>query len=146
MDAASYAALLESVDVVLVPYWREIYWSRTSGIVLEAIASGKPIIVTSDTWMSDELQRWGAGIGIPNRDPRALADAIEQVARITAPLRNAPCQAHVQAANFTLRSRFFGICSGKSALASSRTGACLSPFLGATCSCGIPARHCARLY
>ena len=81
MDAASYAALLESVDVVLVPYWREIYWSRTSGIVLEAIASGKPIIVTSDTWMSDELQRWGAGIGIPNRDPRALADAIEQVAR-----------------------------------------------------------------
>ena len=81
MDAGSYEALLASVDVVLVPYWREIYWSRTSGIFLEAVTSGKPVIVTSDTWMSDELQRWGAGIAIPDHDPCALADAIERVGR-----------------------------------------------------------------
>jgi len=81
MDGAAYSALLDSVDVVLVPYWREIYQSRTSGILLEAITAGKPVIVTADTWMSDELERWGAGIAIPDHDPRALADGIERMAR-----------------------------------------------------------------
>lgn len=77
LDSAEYQALLCSASIVLVPYWRDVYLSRTSGVLLEALAAGKPAIVTDDTWMSDELARWdGSGVRIPSRSPVALADGI----------------------------------------------------------------------
>lgn len=81
LDEADYAALLHDADVVLLPYWRSIYMARTSGVFLEALAAGKPVIATDDTWMSDELALHGAGILVPDRDPRALAAAIRRAAR-----------------------------------------------------------------
>jgi len=80
LDSDAYSALFESVDLVLAPYWRDVYASRTSGILLEALASAKPVVVTADTWMSDELERWGSGLAVADRDALALADAIETIA------------------------------------------------------------------
>ncbi|MBX9698675.1 MAG: glycosyltransferase, partial [Acetobacteraceae bacterium] len=77
---AAYAAALHAADVVLLPYWRSIYEARTSGVFLEALAAGKPVIATDDTWMSDELARHGAGILVPDRNPAALAAAIRAAA------------------------------------------------------------------
>jgi glycosyltransferase involved in cell wall biosynthesis len=81
LDEADYAALLREADVVLLPYWRSIYMARTSGVFLEALAAGKPVIATEDTWMSDELALHGAGLLVPDRDPAALAAAIRRAAR-----------------------------------------------------------------
>ncbi len=76
-----YAAELAAADVVLVPYWRDIYRARTSGVFLEAAAAGKVVITTRDTWMSDELERYGAGILIDDHDARSLAQAIRAAVR-----------------------------------------------------------------
>ena len=76
-----YAAELAAADVVLVPYWRDIYRARTSGVFLEAGAAGKVVITTRDTWMSDELERYGAGILIDDHDARSLAQAIRAAVR-----------------------------------------------------------------
>jgi len=82
LDAQAYDEALAAADVVLLPYWRSIYEARTSGVFLEAVAAGKPVIASADTWMSDELARHGAaGVLVPDRDPAALASAIRQVAR-----------------------------------------------------------------
>ncbi|MBV1796103.1 glycosyltransferase [Siccirubricoccus sp. G192] len=81
LDAADYEAQLLAADVVLVPYWRSIYEARTSGVFLEAVAAGKPVIATADTWMSDELARHGAGVLVEDRDPALLAAAIRLAAR-----------------------------------------------------------------
>lgn len=81
LDEAAYTAALHATDVVLLPYWRSIYEARTSGVFLEALAAGKPVIATADTWMSDELALHGAGILVPDRDPAALAVAIRDAAR-----------------------------------------------------------------
>lgn len=81
LDGAAYHAALHAADVLLLPYWRSIYEARTSGVLLEALAAGKPVIATRQSWMSDELARHGAGILVPDHDPVALAAAIRRTMR-----------------------------------------------------------------
>lgn len=79
MDALSsdqYYELLQKSDVVLIPYWRDVYKSRTSGVFTEALAAGKPVIVTEDTWMSDQLMEFGSGVTCKDRDAGDLVRAI----------------------------------------------------------------------
>lgn len=74
----SYTALLAESDLVLLPYWREIYEARTSGVLPEALGGGRPVICTAATWMADELALCGAGMLVADRDPKGLAAAIRQ--------------------------------------------------------------------
>ncbi len=76
LSTGAYADLLASADIVATPYWRSIYEARTSGVFLEAVAAGKPVICTARTWMSDELAHAGAGVIVEDRDPAALASAL----------------------------------------------------------------------
>jgi glycosyltransferase involved in cell wall biosynthesis len=72
----TYLVLLHDADVIVIPYSRRLYHSRTSGPFCEALAAGKPVIVTHDTWMSDQLTRFGAGLTIGDGDTGDLARAI----------------------------------------------------------------------
>jgi glycosyltransferase involved in cell wall biosynthesis len=47
----------------------------TSGVLVDAIAAGRPVIATAFPH-AVELLSSGAGIVVPRRDPKALADAI----------------------------------------------------------------------
>lgn len=78
LSSKDYYALLHNSDVSLIPYWRAVYFTQTSGILAEAMAAGKPVIVTEDTWMSDQAKRSGSAITFLDRDPRALAAAIRE--------------------------------------------------------------------
>lgn len=57
LDEKSYNQLLLDHDVLLLPYDRRRYQRRTSGIFVEAIWGGTIPLVTSDTWMSEELKQ-----------------------------------------------------------------------------------------
>ena len=80
LSSDQYKALLANADVVVLPYTRPVYEARSSGVFVEAAGAGKPMIVTADTWLSDELYRFGAGTVCPERDPSALAQAILHLA------------------------------------------------------------------
>jgi glycosyltransferase involved in cell wall biosynthesis len=76
LSRKAYAELLREADVVLLPYSRRVYHARTSGPFTEALAAGKPVIVTADTWMSEELEQHGAGLTFRDADVTSLAEAI----------------------------------------------------------------------
>ncbi len=76
LSAEAYDAALMDLDVLLLPYQRDQYPSRTSGVLAEAMVAGKVCIVTADTWLSDELAEHGAGLECADRSPQALARAI----------------------------------------------------------------------
>nr|WP_246603173.1 glycosyltransferase [Falsiroseomonas tokyonensis] len=78
LSPEAYAALLAESDLVLLPYWREIYEARTSGVLPEALGGGRPVICTAGTWMADELALCGAGLLVADHDPAGLAAAIRQ--------------------------------------------------------------------
>jgi glycosyltransferase involved in cell wall biosynthesis len=80
MDTETYYAVLNRADIVLVPYWRQIYISRTSGVLGEAFAAGKPIIGTYDTWIGDQIEFYNNGIAAKNQDSTGLAQALVRMA------------------------------------------------------------------
>ena len=51
-----YADLIRSTDIGLLFYDGRTYYSRRAGILGELLASGKPVIVSSGSWLSDQLE------------------------------------------------------------------------------------------
>lgn len=80
LEEEEYQQQLSEADIVLLPYWRSIYQARTSGVFVEALAVGKPVIATRDTWMSDQLEKHGAGLLCEDRDALDLVRAIKDAA------------------------------------------------------------------
>ena len=75
-DLDSLGALIGSADVVVLPY--DSSDQATSGVLVDAIAAGRPVIAT-DFPHSRELLASGAGLVVAHRDPDALARALRRV-------------------------------------------------------------------
>lgn len=73
---ASLAQLISESTMVILPY--DSPDQVTSGVLVDAIAAGRPVIATAFPH-AVELLSSGAGIVVPRRDPEALADAIREV-------------------------------------------------------------------
>lgn len=70
------AALVQSADVVLLPY--DSPDQVTSGVLIEAVAAGRPVVSTAFPH-AIELLTDGAGLVVPQRDPAALSAALRRV-------------------------------------------------------------------
>lgn len=81
LSASDYEMLLDSADAILLPYHAEFYRSRTSGPFAEAVAAGKPVIVTDGTWMAECARALGIGIICAEETPRSLAQAVVGASR-----------------------------------------------------------------
>jgi glycosyltransferase involved in cell wall biosynthesis len=75
-DLASLNTLIASADVVVLPY--DSMDQATSGVLVDAVAAGCPVIATAFPHAT-ELLSGGAGIIVPHGDPHALAQAIRRV-------------------------------------------------------------------
>jgi glycosyltransferase involved in cell wall biosynthesis len=75
-DTAALAELVASADVVLLPY--DSAEQVTSGVLIEAVAAGKPVVATRFPH-AVELLSDGAGLVVPHRDPTATAAALRMV-------------------------------------------------------------------
>lgn len=83
-DLASLNTLIRSADLVVLPY--DSQDQVTSGVLVDAVAAGRPVVSTAFPH-AVELLSTGAGIVVPQRDPEALAAAIRSV--LTDPSRAA---------------------------------------------------------
>ncbi len=75
-DLESLNALIRSADLVVLPY--DSRDQVTSGVLVDAVAAGRPVVSTAFPH-AVELLEGGAGIVVPQRDPAALALAIRSV-------------------------------------------------------------------
>lgn len=76
LPRAHYYELLSSADIVLCLYDARIYRARSSGIMTEALAAGKPVIVPAGTWMSNQLP---VGCGEAFADAPSLLSALRRI-------------------------------------------------------------------
>lgn len=77
LSQAEYNLVLNSIDLGLYPYEVIPYRQRTSGVFGEAVAIGKPAVVTEGTWMAQQLRAGrAAGTIFATHDPELIADAI----------------------------------------------------------------------
>lgn len=56
LGSKEYAALFNKADILLIPYDAEAYASRSSGVFAEALAAGRPTLVTRGSWMATILE------------------------------------------------------------------------------------------
>lgn len=87
-NTSALASLVRSADVVLLPY--DSTEQVTSGVLIEALAAGKPVVATQFPHAAEALAG-GAGLLVPHCDPGAIATALRSMitrrdvmARITA--------------------------------------------------------------
>ena len=75
-DLPSLTELIRSADLVILPY--DSRDQVTSGVLVDAVAAGRPVVSTAFPHAT-ELLSTGAGIVVPQRDPVALGVAIRSV-------------------------------------------------------------------
>ena len=75
-DWASLRALVRAADVVLLPY--DSRDQVSSGVLVEAVASAKPVVATPFPHAEELLARH-AGVTVPHGDATAMADALAHV-------------------------------------------------------------------
>jgi glycosyltransferase involved in cell wall biosynthesis len=76
VTVAELARIVEQADVVLLPY--DSQDQVTSGVLIEAVAAGRPVVSTAFPH-AVELLSDGTGLLVDRRDPRAIAAAVRRV-------------------------------------------------------------------
>ena len=82
----AFDELLKNASIVVLPYRREDFEYRTSGLLLEAIYRGKPCIVLEGTWLGNFVARHGCGVVVRSLDEKDLVDGILYATRRLAKL------------------------------------------------------------
>ena len=75
-SVSSLAALIQSCAVVVLPY--DSTDQVTSGVLVDAVASGRPVVATAFPH-AIELLGTGAGIVVDHDDPDAMVSALRRV-------------------------------------------------------------------
>jgi glycosyltransferase involved in cell wall biosynthesis len=76
LSVPELGALIERADVVLLPY--DSADQVTSGVLIEAVAAGRPVVSTAFPH-AVELLADGAGLVVAQQDPAAMAQALRRV-------------------------------------------------------------------
>ncbi len=77
-----YLGMIRKTDIVVLPYRESIYRMVNSGVFCEAAAFGKPTVVPSETWMSEQIES-GHAVGLTFGEPTvaAIIEAVEETLR-----------------------------------------------------------------
>lgn len=79
--------------LVLAPYDPAVFAHNVSGVVLDALLHGAPVVASAGSWPGSMVERFQAGALLRERTPQALDDAIQRVLaqwdRMTANAQNA---------------------------------------------------------
>ena len=79
-EAADLVRWLGSADVMVIPYLPEAFAVRTSGMLVDAMLLGIPVVVVEGTWLADEIAAHGGGIAVP-ASAEGLAAGVRAVLR-----------------------------------------------------------------
>jgi glycosyltransferase involved in cell wall biosynthesis len=74
LPTADYYRQLEACDAVLIPYDPDSYAERSSGILVEALVAGKPVVVPEGSWMAAQVSADHAAV---YRHPDGLFEAVQ---------------------------------------------------------------------
>lgn len=76
-DRAGYAQRFSGA-IVLAPYDPRVFADNVSGVALDALLHGAPVVATAGTWAARVVERFGAGVVMEAWSATALAEAVAQ--------------------------------------------------------------------
>ncbi len=75
LDAPAYYRHLAEADIALIPYDARRYRERSSGVLVEAMAAGLPVVTSAGSWMETQV---GPDNAVLFDAPDALADVLRR--------------------------------------------------------------------
>lgn len=75
LDEAAFRALLQSADLVVLPYTPDRFANRTSGLLIDSLLLGIPCVVIRQTWLERMANTYDFGIAT-DQDGHAMARSI----------------------------------------------------------------------
>jgi glycosyltransferase involved in cell wall biosynthesis len=78
MSAAAYARFFAG-GICLQPYDRSDFADRASGVTLDALVAGCPVVTVSRTWMARLVERFEAGVVVEEPTAEALHAAVLKI-------------------------------------------------------------------
>ena len=79
MSDIQYQKCLIESDIIIIPYLAPYFTYRTSGIIVDAMRAKKPIIVISNTWLSEIIRKYKFGLEISPRSYLSIISAINVI-------------------------------------------------------------------
>jgi glycosyltransferase involved in cell wall biosynthesis len=73
-----YAALYQGA-ICIQPYEPQEFRDRVSGVTMDALAYGSPVIVPANTWMARIVEPYSAGIAVKSLDAGSIFDAVRSL-------------------------------------------------------------------
>jgi len=64
LNAGEFQAFLNDSSIIVCPYLRSAFAARTSGLVVDAMILGKPVIALTGTWLGDLVENEGFGLAV----------------------------------------------------------------------------------
>lgn len=77
-SGAEFITFLNWADIIVLPYTAWGFSHRTSGLLMDAIILGIPVIVNRDTWLADVVSTFDCGI-VSDGTAEDIADAVTQL-------------------------------------------------------------------
>jgi hypothetical protein len=78
LNAEEYANLFAGVICIQL-YNPTLFADRISGVTLDALSAGSPIVTTAGTWIARMVQRFDAGVVIGSTEPEKTLSAIQKI-------------------------------------------------------------------
>lgn len=78
LDPEAYQGLFPG-SICLQPYDRQEFQDRVSGVTLDALSQGCPVITTAHTWMAAQILPHRAGLALEQVSAPALYDAVREM-------------------------------------------------------------------
>ncbi|HAC66149.1 MAG TPA: glycosyl transferase family 1 [Cyanothece sp. UBA12306] len=92
MSPDDYYQLLVEADLLILPYDANSYRIRTSGVLTEALAAGKPVVVPANSWLAKQVDSSRAvSYGEVNEIPKSIIKIIENLASFTEAAQQFSC-------------------------------------------------------
>ena len=79
LNIEDYSQYYEKCSVVLIPYDPLSFANRTSGQLIDALMTGKPVVCSHGTWAAGIVDALECGITFDFNEPAQAADAIESI-------------------------------------------------------------------
>lgn len=79
IDNETYRRYLDNSDIIVIPYLAPHFSYRTSGIIVDSMLAGKPVIVLDGTWLSDIVKTYKFGLSIKYFSHLSLVSAINVI-------------------------------------------------------------------
>lgn len=78
LEPSAYSDLFRGA-ICLQPYRREDFADRISGVTLDALSAGCPVVATDGTWMASVVRRFDAGRSVGDLSPGSLMAAVHHI-------------------------------------------------------------------